>query len=191
MPHSHLWPISSTSSCCSVTQSCLILYNAMDCSPTSFPVLHHLPKFTQTHFHWVSDAIQQSHPLLFSSPPACNLSLHQSLFQWVGSLHQVAKVLELPPEYLGNPSTVYNFTTPVSATHFLLCSMAVVISKEVSLFLLLFLLWNFLHSAARIIFKNVCQATSSSSEAPLTFGHTPAPPVEHSSSFHCLAFLSL
>ena len=133
----------------------------MDCSPARFPVLHHLPELTQTHFHWVGDAIQLSHPLLFPSPPACNLSQHQRLFQWVGSLHQVAKVLELPPEYLGNPFTVYNFTTPVGATHFLLCSMAVVISKEVSLFLLLFLLWDFLHSAARIIFKTVYQAASS------------------------------
>ena len=59
-----------------------------------FPVLHHLPECAQTHVHWVSDAIQPSHPL--SSPShAFNLSQHQGLFQWVSSLHQVAKVLEL------------------------------------------------------------------------------------------------
>ena len=57
------------------------------------PVHHQLPEFTQTHVHWVSDAIQPSHPL--SSPsPALNLSQHHGLFQWVSSSHQVAKVLE-------------------------------------------------------------------------------------------------
>ena len=45
--------------------------------------------------HWLSDAIQPSHPLLSPSPPAFNLYQHQGLFQWVSSLHQVAKVLEL------------------------------------------------------------------------------------------------
>ena len=60
----------------------------------SFPVLHSLPKFAQTHIHWVGDAIQPSHPLSLLSPPALNLSQHQGLFQWVSSLHQVAKGLE-------------------------------------------------------------------------------------------------
>ena len=59
------------------------------------PVHHQLPDLAQTHVHWVSDAIQPSHPLSSPSPPACNLSQHQSLFQWVSSLHHVAKVLEL------------------------------------------------------------------------------------------------
>ena len=58
------------------------------------PVHHQLPEFTQTHVHWVSDAIQPSHPLLSPSPPAFNLSQHQGLFKWVRSLHQVVKVLE-------------------------------------------------------------------------------------------------
>ena len=49
----------------------------------------------KTHVHWVIDAIQPSHHLLLISPPALNLSQHQGLFQWVGSLHQVAKGLEL------------------------------------------------------------------------------------------------
>ena len=57
--------------------------------------LHHqLLEFTQTHVHWVSDAIQPSHPLLSPSPPAFSLSQHQGLFKWVSSSHQVAKVLE-------------------------------------------------------------------------------------------------
>ena len=72
--------------------SCLTLCNPMDCSTPGLPVHHQLPESTQTHVHWVSDAIQPSHPL--SSPsPALNLSQHQDFFQWVSSLHQVAKVL--------------------------------------------------------------------------------------------------
>ena len=58
----------------------------------SLPI--HLLEFTQTHVHRVSDAIQPSHPLLSPSPPAPNPSQHQSLFQWVNSSHEVAKVLE-------------------------------------------------------------------------------------------------
>ena len=58
----------------------------MDCTTTGFPVLHHLPEFTQTHVHWVGDAIQPSHPLSSPSPPLFNLSQHQSLFKWVSSL---------------------------------------------------------------------------------------------------------
>ena len=76
-----------------VAQSCLTLCDAMGCSTSSLPVHHQLPEFTQTHVHWVSDAIQPSHPLLSPSPPAFNLSQHQGLFQWVRSSHQVAKVL--------------------------------------------------------------------------------------------------
>ena len=78
----------------SVTQSCPTLCDPMDCSMPSLPVHHQLPELTQTHVHCVSDAIQPSHPLSSPSPPTFNLSQHQGLFQWVGSLHQVAKVLE-------------------------------------------------------------------------------------------------
>ena len=49
---------------------------------------------SQTHVHWVGDAIQPSHPLLSSFPPAPNPSQHQSLFQWVKSSHEVAKILK-------------------------------------------------------------------------------------------------
>ena len=62
----------------------------MDCSAPGFLVHHQLPEFTQTHVHWVGDAIQSSHPLSSPSPSAFNLSQHWSLFQWVGCLHQVA-----------------------------------------------------------------------------------------------------
>ena len=73
----------------SVIQSCLTLCDPMDFSTS---VHHQLRKPTQTHVHHVGDAIQTFHPLLSPSPPALNLSQHQGLFQWVGSLHQVAKV---------------------------------------------------------------------------------------------------
>ena len=59
----------------------------MGCSMPGFPVLHQLMELMQTHVHQVGDAIQPSHPLLSPSPPAFNLSQHQSLFQWVRSLH--------------------------------------------------------------------------------------------------------
>ena len=78
----------------SVAQSCPTLCNPMDCSTPGFPVHHQLLELAQTHVHRVCDAIQPSHPLSFPSPPAFNLSQHQGLFQWVSSLHQVAKVLE-------------------------------------------------------------------------------------------------
>jgi len=69
----------------SVTQSCPTLCDPMNCSTPGLPVHHQLPEFTQTPVHWVSDAIQPSHPLSSPSPPAPNPSQHQSLFQWVNS----------------------------------------------------------------------------------------------------------
>ena len=70
------------------------LCSSMNCSSPGFPVLHYLPKFAQTHVHWVGDAIQPSYPLL---PPsfALSLSQHQGIFQWADSLHQLPIVLEL------------------------------------------------------------------------------------------------
>ena len=65
----------------SVAQSCPTLCDPMNCSTPGLPVHHQLPKFTQTHVHRVSDAIQPSHPLSSPSPPAPNPSQHQSLFQ--------------------------------------------------------------------------------------------------------------
>ena len=78
----------------SVAQLCLTLCEPMDCSMPGLAVHHQLPEFTQTHVHWVSDAIQPSHPLSSPCPPAFNLSQHQGLFKWVSSLHQVVKALE-------------------------------------------------------------------------------------------------
>ena len=75
----------------SVTQSCPTLCDPMNCSTPGLPVHHQLPESTQTHVHWVGDAIQPSHPLSSPSPPALNLSQHQGLFHWVSSSHQVPK----------------------------------------------------------------------------------------------------
>ena len=78
----------------SVAQSCATLCNPMNHSTPGLPVHHQLSEFTQTHVPQVGDAIQPSHPLSSLSPPAPNPSQHQGLFQWVNSLHEVAKVLE-------------------------------------------------------------------------------------------------
>ena len=84
----------------SITQSCPTLCNPMDCSMPGLPVHHQLLELPQTHVHWVSDAIQPSHPLSSPSPLAFNLSQHQGLFQWVSSSHQAAKLLELQLQHL-------------------------------------------------------------------------------------------
>ena len=64
----------------SVTQSCLTLCDPMDSSMPGLPVHQQHLELTQTHVHRVSDASQPSHPLLFPSPPAFNLSQHHGLF---------------------------------------------------------------------------------------------------------------
>ena len=79
--------------CCSVAKLCTTLWDAKNCSTSSFLIRHHLLGFAQTRVHWVGDTIQPSHPL---SPSflAFNLSQHQGLFQWVCFSHQVAKALD-------------------------------------------------------------------------------------------------
>ena len=69
--------------CCSVAKLCLTPCDPMDYSASGFLIFHCLPKFSQTHVHWVSDAIQPSHPLWPLSPPAISFYQHQGLFQWV------------------------------------------------------------------------------------------------------------
>ena len=83
----------------SVAQSCLTLCDPMNLSMPGLPVHHQLPESTQSHVHWVGDAIQPSHPLPSPSPPALNLSQHQGLFQRVSPSHQVAKVLQFQFQY--------------------------------------------------------------------------------------------
>ena len=94
MPGIFLWSISNAFQFSLVAQLCPTLCDPTDCSTPGLPVHHQLPESTQTHVHWVSDAIQPSHPLSSPSLPALNLSQHQGLFKWVSSLYQVAKVLE-------------------------------------------------------------------------------------------------
>ena len=74
----------------SVAESCPTLCNPVNRSMPGLTVHHQLLESTQTHVHWVSDAIPPSHPLSSPSPPTFNLSQHQGLFKWVSSLHQVA-----------------------------------------------------------------------------------------------------
>ena len=81
-------------SCCSFAESCPTLCDPMDSSMPGFPVLHYLLEFAQAPVHWVSDVIQLSHPPSSPSPLALNLSQHQGLFQWIGFLHLVPKVLD-------------------------------------------------------------------------------------------------
>jgi len=101
-----LWP---TQVKLSVKFSCLVvltLCDPMDCSMPGLPVHHQLLEFTQTYVHWVSDAIQPSHPLLSPSPPAFNLSQHHGLFQWVSSSHQVVRYWSLT--FSISPSNEYS-----------------------------------------------------------------------------------
>ena len=90
----------------SVSQSCLTLCNPMNHNTPGLPVHHQLLEFTQTHVHWVGDAIQPSHPLSSPSPSAPSPSQHKGLFQWVNSSHEVARVLEFqlqPHSFQRNP----------------------------------------------------------------------------------------
>ena len=80
---------------CSVTKLCLTLCDPMDCSTPDFPVPHHLLEFAQVLVNWIGDATQTPHPLSSPSSSSFNLSQHQDLFQWVSSLHQVAKAMKL------------------------------------------------------------------------------------------------
>ena len=93
----------------SVVQSCLTLqihelqHARLPClSPSS-------PELTQTHVHWVGDAIQPSYPLSSPPLPAFNLSQHQGLFKWVSSSHQVAKVLGVSASALVLPMNIQDW----------------------------------------------------------------------------------
>ena len=81
--YQHLWLTSVQFS--SVAQLCRTLCDPMDSITPGFPVHYQILKLAQTHVHWVGDAIQPSHPLFPSSPPAFNLSQNPGLFQWVSS----------------------------------------------------------------------------------------------------------
>ena len=75
------------------------------------PVLHYLPSFTQTHVHWVGDAIQPSHPLSSPSPPTLNLSQHQGLFRLVTYFHQRDVALFSPALSLSQHQGLFRWVT--------------------------------------------------------------------------------
>ena len=81
-----------------------------DCSMPGLPVHHQLLEFSQTHVHWVSDAIQPSHPLSSPSLPTFNHSQHQGLFKWVSPSHQVAKVLGVSASASVLPMTIQDWS---------------------------------------------------------------------------------
>ena len=94
-------PLGSVVHCYSAANSYLTLCNPMNCSTPGFPVLHYLLDFAQSHVHWVTDAIQPSHPLPPSSPPPLNLSQHQGLMSQLftsggQSIGALVSVLILP-----------------------------------------------------------------------------------------------
>ena len=97
----------------SVAQSCPTLCNPMNRTTPGLPVHHKLPEFTQTHIHRVSNAIQPSHPLSSPSSPAPNPSQHQSLFQWVNSSHEVAKVLEFQLQHAKTLQSCLTLCDPI------------------------------------------------------------------------------
>ena len=86
----------------SIEQSCPTLWDPMDCSMPGLPVYRQLPEFTQTHVHWVGDAIQPSHPLSSPSPPALNFSPASEsfpmsqLFAWGGQSTGVSALAYIP-----------------------------------------------------------------------------------------------
>ena len=127
----------------SVTQLTLTLCDPMNHSTPGYLVHHQLPEFTQTHVHWVGDTIQPSHPLS-PSPPASNPSQHQSLFQWVNSSHEMAKVLQFQLQHQSfqwTPKTDFHWIlllSPVtSTTGYCFCFGSIP-----SFFLELFLHWS-------------------------------------------------
>ena len=111
------------SSVSSVAQSCPTLCDLMNRSMPGLPVHHQLPEFTQTHVHWVCDAIQPSHPLSSPSPPDPNPSQHQSLFQWVNSAWGgqstgvSALASFLPKNTQRNANQNYNEISPHTSQH--------------------------------------------------------------------------
>ena len=82
----------------SVAQSCPTLCNPMNCSTPGVPVHHQLLEFIK--LMSIELVMPSSHLILSSpSPPAPNPSQHQSLFQWVSSSHEGAKVLDFQPQH--------------------------------------------------------------------------------------------
>ena len=114
-----------------VPKSCPTLCDPIDCSTPGFSVL----EFAQTHVHWVSDTIQPSHPLLFPSPPALNLSQHQGLFQWINCLRphgpQHARLPYPSPSPLSSPKFMSTESVMLS-NHLILCCPLLLLPSNLS-----------------------------------------------------------
>ena len=95
--------------CFSVTKSCPNLCDPMDCSTTGSSVLHYILELAQIHVYWVGDANSLSHFLPPFSTFAFKLCQHQDLVQWVGSLHQVAKVFSFRNSFPNEYSRLISF----------------------------------------------------------------------------------
>jgi len=96
--------------CCLVARLCPTLCDPMDCSTPGSSVFHYFLEFAQIRVHWVSDAIQSSHPLSPPSPPALSLSQHQGLFS-----NELALCIRWPKDWSFNfsisPSNEYSVLT--------------------------------------------------------------------------------
>ena len=99
------------------------LLSTLWAADTRLSVLNYLPKFAKTHVHWVSETIQPSHSLFSPSPPILNLSYCKGLFQWVGSSHQVAKILEL---HLQHQSFQWIVRIPTSHYILFMCACTII-----------------------------------------------------------------
>ena len=126
--------------CFLVTKSRPTPCNPMNCSTSVFPVLQHLPEFAQTHVHWVSDAIQPSHPLSSPSPPALNLSQPQEKtpisrlfvsggqsmghFPWVNTKPRECSVMSLDVFWIDLPSRAIQFSETWSTVYTSACPWA-------------------------------------------------------------------
>ena len=104
----------------------------MDCSTPGFPVHHQLLELAQIHVHQVGDTIQSPHALSSSSLPAFSISQHQGLFQWVSSLHQVAKVFSLSFSFSISPSSEYSGLVSFRMDWFDLLAVQGTLKKESS-----------------------------------------------------------
>ena len=119
----------------------------MNYSTPGSPVCHQLLELTQSHVHWLGDAIQPSHPLLSPSPPAFNLSQLQGLFQLISSSHQLANVFLLKPQH--HPSNEYSELIPLGLTSLISFSVQGTLksllqhhNSKASIFLVLSLLYG-------------------------------------------------
>ena len=144
----------------SVTQLCPTLCDPMDCSTPGLPVHHQLLEFTQTHIHWVGDAIQPFHPLSSPFPLALNPSEHQGHFQWVSSSHHVAKVLEFQ---LQHQSFQWIFRTDfLIYTHY-----TIMLHPETNVFFFIFLKKNFIYLFGYTVSSLLCGLLCSCGEQGL------------------------